>query len=136
MALTKSQEQAVIRLFALAFKSSNNIKEQKKMYLQFENEFGKGINDWKEKCRNALQEQSSDEEIIEAYNALSIRNNKNNLEEKYLIRPLERKDLGQVKELMNASLNTLIYEDEQIEKFLKTKYSFVAYAGDEILDVL
>lgn len=136
MALTKSQEQAVIRLFALAFKSCDNIKEQKKMYLQFENEFGKGINDWKEKCRNALQEQSSDEEIIEAYNALSIRNNKNNLEEKYLIRPLERKDLGQVKELMNASLNTLIYEDEQIEKFLKKKYSFVAYAGDEILGVL
>ena len=37
MALTKSQEQAVIRLFALAFKSCDNIKEQKKMYLQFEN---------------------------------------------------------------------------------------------------
>ena len=58
-----------------------------------------------------MQEQSSDEEIIEAYNALSIRNNKNNLEEKYLIRPLERKDLGQVKELMNASLNIKINEN-------------------------
>ena len=29
--------------------AEDNIKEQKKMYLQFENEFGKGINDWKEK---------------------------------------------------------------------------------------
>ena len=76
MALTKSQEQAVIRLFALAFKSCDNIKKQKKMYLQFENEFGKGINDWKEKCRNALQEQSSDEEIIDFYQKLFTQVNK------------------------------------------------------------
>lgn len=137
MALTKFQEQAVIDLFVMAFKSSKTQDECKTVFLQFESDFGKSIPDWKVKCRLALIEQSADSKELKTYHELTNGNNWTSaLSSVCVVRALKKDDLSQIREIINQSLNLQMLDNKDLEKFVETRYSFVACIDDEIVGVI
>lgn len=138
MALTQKQISGVIKLFVKTFVNSKSEEERKLLCVNFEDTFGNGILDWKEKCKEQLMEYKIDENIIKKFDEISNRKQNQTDRLEYSIRLLEEKDFVQVRELINQAfdLGLTIYDDDRMKEFIKTGYSIVAYREDEVLGVL
>lgn len=136
MALTTMQECAVIEFFITAFIKCESKVERNKLVLRFEDEFGKSIVEWKTKAREALIDHGSNIYILKEYIELTEGNYKKSIKNSCKIRPLEEKDLDQIRELINKALNIHLLDNEKYEKFVGIPYSLVACNGEEILGVI
>ena len=76
MALTKKQVEGVTDLFVINFVNSNDELDRKKILIQFEDAFGKSICEWKNICREKIELCTSDKRIIECYDEILTRVNK------------------------------------------------------------
>lgn len=138
MALTKSQTNGVINLFAKTFVNSNNAKERKKLFIDFEDVFGKEIVEWKSLCREKIREYASEPEIISCFDEFLDRNRKLQIwNDTYQVRLLKETDLEQVRQLINNAFAMVLtlYDDNKFEKFISSGYSVVACNEEEILGV-
>ena len=71
MALTNKQVEGVCNLFANAFVNTKSEEGRKKVFIDFEDAFSKGITDWKTICAGLIKELTTDANIIDLYNNLS-----------------------------------------------------------------
>ena len=133
MALTARQTEAVISLFANSFIYSKDETEKKKLLIDFEDDFGKSIPNWKELCRDRI----SDENNLASFDSLLDRKNKDYSEE-YQIRLLQEKDLPQVREMVNKAFDLILtqFDDDRLKKFVESGYSVVATSGEEVGGVI
>ena len=78
---------------------------------------------------------TTDTAIIDAYINLSTRNDDKNKKVDCEIRPLEKEDFEQVREVMNAAFDLMVADHDiaKFEAFVESGYSFVAYKDEEIL---
>lgn len=138
MSLTKSQTDSVMKLFVLSFAAENDVQERKKLFLEFEDTFGKGIKDWQMQCENKLEQGTDNQIIKEHFKKLISRSDRQNRAEDYTIRKLEKADFEAVRVLLNEvfRFSLTCYDDYKIEKFMNDGYSFVACHNDEILGVI
>ena len=138
MALTQKQIDEVIKLFVRTFVDCKSEEERKLLCINFEDTFGNGILDWKDKCKEQLVEYKTDESIIRKFDEISNRKQNQTDWLEYSIRLLEEKDFIQVRELINHAfdLGLTIYDDDRMKEFIKTGYSIVAHREEEILGVL
>lgn len=138
MALTQKQIDGVIKLFVRTFVDCKSEEERKILCINFEDTFGNGILDWKEKCKELLVEYKTDEKIIGKFDEISNRKQTKTERLEYSIRLLEEKDFVQVRELINHAfdLGLTIYDDDRMKEFIQAGYSIVAHREDEILGVL
>lgn len=138
MALTKAQADSVIRLFILSFASENDNQKRKKLFIEFEDIFGKGIKNWQVICREKLEQGIDNQIIKEHFEKLIYRNEKKSVSNSYTIRKLEKSDFEEVRMMINSAFDFVLtfYDDYKIEKFMESGYSFVACHNDEILGVI
>ena len=133
MALTRNQAEAVMRLFALNFSKEADAEKRKKLFLQFEDDFGHSISYWKTFCEKIVQEKRLSEEVLKHFRTLASRNLERSCD--YLVRSLKKDDLEEVFELINRNfdMTLTIYDMDKIEPFLESGYSFVVCNNEEIL---
>lgn len=138
MALTQKQIAGVVNLFVRALINSEDKEEQKLLCINFEDTFGKSIEDWKEKCKEKLVEYKAKEDVIDKFDEISNRKQNKVTQIEYSIRMMEEHDFGQVRELINQAfdLGLTYYDDDKLKEYSKNGYSIVAYREDEILGVL
>lgn len=138
MALTKSQANAVIKMFALSFASSDSEKNRKKIFFEFEDTFGNGLANWQSMCKEKIEQYASDKAVIEHFDMLVHRKETQSDWNELVLRELKKSDLEAVTELINSAfaLGLTSYDNEKFEKFIESGYSFVACNGDEILGVV
>jgi len=135
MALTNKQVQGVCNMFANAFIHAESEEERKKILIDFEDAFSRGIADWKTICGDQIRKLTADKDIIDAYDTLSTRNDDKEKRVDCEIRPLEKEDFEQVREVMNAAFDLMVADHDiaKFEAFVESRYSFVAYKDGEIL---
>lgn len=134
MALTKTQENAVIHLWINTFASCDNVENRKKIYLEFAAEFGNGIADWKQKGKAVLSNMGFNDTLLTEYDKLASEEK----DEKFIcdIRMLEENDFEQVKEILKNELSVFIFDENTMRKFINSKYSYVACDGEQIFGVV
>ena len=134
MALSATQADAVVTLFVDGFLLETDVLKRKRMVQNFEDNFGRGITDWKERLLKALEEKTTDEKILEEYRMLSGRTVLKG--EDFTYRAFCEQDFPAVRELLNRAFDMCIteYDNEQIKK-LVNGYSMVACDKDDILGV-
>lgn len=137
MALTKSQMNGVIDMFVASFVNSDNKKERKRIFIEFEDIFGKGIVDWQNICREKIEKYTSDSVVVECFDEFVCRKEKQDDNADIMIRLLTENDLEQVRELINTAFTMTLtfYDDDKFKKFIESGYSVVACNGEEILGV-
>lgn len=136
MALTKAQSDMAINLFSDLFVRDNTVEERKRLFLEFEDIFGKGIHDWQNICRERMKQKLSDKKVIEYFDAFANRKEQKK-EQEYQIRKLEKTDLEAVRELINRAFQMCLtfYDDGKFEPFIESGYSFAACNKEELLGV-
>lgn len=72
MALTNKQVRGVCNMFANAFVNAKSEEERKKILIDFEDAFSRGIVNWKTICGDRIRRLTADAAIIEAYDTLSV----------------------------------------------------------------
>lgn len=137
MALTKSQVDSIVDLFSLAFANSSDESVREKAYFEFEDIFGKGIDNWQAICRGKIKQCTLNEAVIEHFDRLAHRHDNKVEDMEYLIREIKESDLAAVIELINNafSMNLTYFDNDKIKKFMDSGYSFVACNNDEVLGV-
>lgn len=137
MALTNKQVHGVCNMFANGFVNAKSEERRKKMLIDFEDAFSKGISDWKTICEGLIKELTTDATIIDSFNALSQRKE---TEQKLDcdIRPMVEEDFEQVREIINAAfdLAVTVYDEPRFKLFVESGCSFVACKDDEVLGVV
>ena len=138
MALTQNQIKGVVGLFVKSFIYAENEAERKKLYVEFEDTFGRGIKEWEETIRSQIIECAKDKKIIDDFDIIRNRKKNCNLEEICSIRLLEEGDFEQIIEIINSSFDMLLthLDNEKLIRFSESGYSVVAYKDDEVLGVL
>lgn len=138
MALTKLQADAVIKLFVSSFSNESNEKNRKKIFIDFEDAFGKGIADWQSICKEEMEHYTSNKGVMEHFDMLIHRKEGQSVCCDYLIRELAESDLKAVIELINCafSMRLTSYDNERFKKFMESGYSFVACNNNDILGVV
>ncbi len=137
MAMTDRQIDGVVKLFARSFLNETRVEERKKLYVQFQDAFGKSIGEWEPNAIEKLKQYSSSEELIDEFKVLGSKE-KEDLSSGIVIRKLSRTDFEQVRELVNGEFSLILtaYDENGLQKFLKSKYSFVACRDSEIFGVI
>ena len=133
MALTKLEASGMMRLTAWAFARVQNREERKKIFIEFEDIFGREIKDWEAGIAEILKEQAQDEEVLEHFRSLCSREQK--VITGYEIRCAEQSDLKDITELINRNFNMMLTSKDydRYTPFLKSGYSFVICNHDSIL---
>lgn len=136
MALTKLQANVAIKLFVANFANSNNDNDRKKLFIEFEDVFGRGISDWKSICRLELEQQTSKQSILEYYDKLLCRKDKLS-KNPIVIRELRELDLEASRELINSAFDMCLthFDNDRFSEFIKNEYSVVAEYNDDVVGV-
>ena len=137
MALTKKQVEGVTNLFVSSFVNSNNELDRKKVFIEFEDAFGRSIGEWKTICREKIEQRTSDNSVIGCFDEIANRNDQTNIADDYVVRMIEQSDLEQVRDLINTTFGMCLtfYDDDKFKKFIDSRYSVVACNGEEIVGV-
>lgn len=137
MALTEKQVQGVCNMFANTFVNAKSEETRRKILVDFEDAFSKGISDWKTICEGLIKELATDTTVIDSYNALSTRK-ENEQTPDCDIRPMVKEDFEQVREIINAAFDLAVteYNEPGFKLFVDSGCSFVACKDDEILGVV
>lgn len=137
MALTNKQVEGVINLFVTCFINSCSDEERKRIFVEFEDAFGKSVGDWQSICREKLLNSTLNKNIVDTFNSILNRKEKTT-EDKYEIRTLRENDLDQVTELIRVAFGIMLRpnEYEQLKNVVKSGFSVVACIEDEIIGVI
>lgn len=138
MALTNKQVRGVCNMFANAFVNAKSDDERKKIVIDFEDAFARGIVNWKSICGDRIRKLTEDVSIVEEYEKLSTRNDDKDKKAECEIRLLVKEDFEQVREIVNAAFDLSVtkYDEPKFNVFVENGFSMVACKDDEILGVI
>lgn len=137
MAMTEKQIEGVLSLFVTCFVNESDEVKRKKIYLQFNDNFGGSIGDWTTLAIEKIGLQTDNIDIIDEFNKLSSKE-KEDLSADIEIRKLCRADFEQIRELIRNEFGTClsVYDELGLQSFLRSEHSFVACKDSEILGVI
>jgi GNAT superfamily N-acetyltransferase len=138
MALTKKQAEQVMNLFVLSFMGADGEKDRRKIFVDFEDVFGKSISGWQSACTEKLAKAAVGADVAGEFERLARRHEEGARLAGLTVRAMEKTDWPAVRQMINKEFDRglTIYDEDRLNHYLDGGYSLVACSGDEVLGAL